>query len=397
MMTSIHELTFNEKTRELLLSWGFSKKITGYVLDFSDLVIALLISIIAYIFIRYFINRFLKRLILRSKSRWDDYLYDNKVFTRLALIVPALVIRVLLKPMIADYPEAISFLESAISLYMAVILIIVANSFLNALYHIYGDFEVASSKPIKGYVQIGKIIVFTVGGIIIMSMLIGQSPLNLLAGLGAMSAVLLLIFKDSILGFVAGVQISSNHMLMIGDWITVPKYNVDGVVIDISLVIVKVRNFDNSISTIPTYSLISESFQNWRGMFSDGGRRIRRSLFIDMNSVRNITGEMQTELSSLNIPGEIFKGATNLGVFRWYLLDYLRNHPAVNLQQTLMVRTLAPTETGLPLEIYGFSTIEDLVDFEQFQSGLMEFIISAIPQFGLRINQRNQPETSNKA
>jgi len=387
-MNTVSTLSYAEKFRDFLHHHGFSNKVAIYIVDFSGLVIVLLSSMIVYMVLRYAINRFLKQLVVKSTSKWDDYLYDNKVFTRLALIVPALVMKVALPAFISDYPGAIHFLESVLGIYTACIMILVAVSFLNAVYHIYGDFEVADSKPIKGYVQIGKIIVFLIGGIIIISMMIGQSPLNLLAGLGAMSAVLLLIFKDSILGFVAGVQISSNHMLMIGDWITMPKYSVDGVVIDISLMIVKVRNFDNSISTIPTYSLISESFQNWRGLISDGGRRIRRSVIIDMTTVRTCDETILHELKEFGIPKEIQKNATNIGLLRWYLQDYLRQHEAVNQQMTLMVRTLAPTENGIPLEVYGFSALESVLEFEEFQSTLVEYIISIIPKFGLKVNQR---------
>ncbi len=387
-MNQINTMTYAGKYRDLLHHWGFSDKISIYIVDFSGLAIVLISTIIVYYILKFTINRFLKRLVLHSKSKWDDYLYDNKVFTRLAMIIPPLILKVSLPAAIADYPVAIHFLETVLSVYTAGIMMLVAISFLNAVYHIYGDFEVADSKPIKGYVQIGKIIVFLIGGIIIISMMIGQSPLSLLAGLGAMSAVLLLIFKDSILGFVAGVQISSGHMLMIGDWITMPKYNVDGVVIDISLVIVKVRNFDNSISTIPTYTLISDSFQNWRGMIPDGGRRIKRSVILDMTTIRNCDENLLKGLKDFNIPLEIQKNSTNLGLLRWYILNYLRLHPDINQQMILMVRNLAPTETGIPLEVYGFSSLVDLSGFEEFQSSLFEHIIAVTPQFGLRINQR---------
>ena len=391
-MTTIETKSLTESLRELLIQWGFSDKITNYIVDFLGLFIVLLVSILVYYIIKYIINRVLKRMVLRSKSKWDDHLYEQKVFTRLALIVPVLILEVFLPTTISDYPKVIHFLEVLLSIYSAVIMIIVANSFLNAVYHIYGDLQLADSKPIKGYVQVGKIIVIAVGAIVLISMLIGQSPLTILAGLGAVSAVLLLIFKDSILGLVAGVQISSNDLLRIGDWMTMQKYNVDGVVFDISLVIVKVRNFDNSVSMIPTYSFISESFQNWRSMIDAGGRRLRRSVLIDLMSVKEIDDSWLGKTEKYSIPDNILlpgsEKQTNLGLFRWYLTDYLTKHSAVNQQMSILVRLLPPVENGIPLEFTVFSVIESLNEYESFQSGLMEHILATLPHFDLKVYQR---------
>jgi miniconductance mechanosensitive channel len=275
---------------------------------------------------------------------------------------------------------------------MTFVILLVVVSYLNAVYHIYGELDISDSKPIKGYVQIGKIITYVVGGIAMISVLIGQSPMTLLAGLGAMSAVIMLIFKDSILGFVAGVQLSGNKMLQIGDWITMPKFNTDGTVIDVSLVTVKVRNFDNSVSCIPTYTLISDSFQNWRSMGEAGGRRMKRSILIDVGTIRFMDSEMLANLKSKNIPldeqslsGE---NVTNLGLFRFYILNYLRNIPNLNQDASLMVRTLQPTENGLPLELYAFYIPPNWAEFEDFQARLFEHILSILPEFGLKPFQR---------
>jgi len=391
-MTTIETKSLTESLRELLIQWGFSDNITNYIVDFLGLFIVVLVSILVYYIIKYIINRVLKKMVLRSKSNWDDHLYEQKVFTRLALIVPVLIIEVLLPATISDYPKVIHFLDVLLSIYSAVIMVVVANSFLNAVYHIYGDLQLADSKPIKGYVQVGKIIVFVVGAIVLISMLIGQSPLTILAGLGAISAVILLIFKDSILGLVAGVQISSNDLLRIGDWMTMQKYNVDGVVIDISLVIVKVRNFDNSVSMIPTYSFISESFQNWRSMIEAGGRRLRRSVLIDLMSVKEVDNSLLGKTIKYSIPDNMLlpgsQKQTNLGLFRWYLLDYLTRHPGVNQQMSILVRLLPPVENGIPLEFTVFSVIESLNEYEGFQSGLMEHILATLPHFDLKVYQR---------
>jgi len=308
------------------------------------------------------------------------------------MIVPALIIELFLSTVISDYPKAIHFIQVVLEVYTAAIMILVANSFLNSVYHIYGDFEVANSKPIKGYVQILKIVVYLIGAIIITSMLIGQSPLNLLAGLGALSAVLLLIFKDPILGFVAGVQLSTNNMLHIGDWMSMPSHNVDGTVIDISLVIVKVKNWDNSVSTIPTYTLITESFQNWRDLVASGGRRMKRYLLIDLTTVKPCDQDMVNKLGKYNIPdivpGQTGKVQTNLGYLRFYLTQHLKMHPEVNQQMTILVRQLQPTENGLPLELIAYCVLADLIMFEDFQANLFEHILSILPDFELRPYQR---------
>jgi miniconductance mechanosensitive channel len=391
-MQEFHTYTFTERFREILVHWGFSGKISNYIVDFFGLFVVFVVSIIVYYILKFIINRFLKRLIIRSKSKWDDYLYENKVFTRLCLIVPALILDLFLSSIISDYPKAIHFIEVVLELYTAAIMIIVANSFLNAVYHIYGDYEVANSKPIKGYVQILKIVVFLIGAIIISSMLIGQSPIKLLAGLGALSAVLLLIFKDPILGFVAGVQLSTNNMLQIGDWMSMPSHNVDGTVINISLVIVKVRNWDNSISTIPTYTLITESFQNWRDLMPSGGRRMKRFLLLDITSIKPCDSALLKKLEKYElpelIPGKGAQEQTNLGHFRYYLMDLLRLHPDVNQQMMILVRQLQLTENGLPLELIAYCPFSDLVMFENFQASLFEHLISVLPDFDLRLYQR---------
>lgn len=391
-MQQISTHTLNKGLKGTLTEWGLSDTFAGYLADFSSLIIILLASIIVYYIAKFIINQFLKRLVERSSSKWDDHLYEQRVFTRLVLLLPAIVLKVSLAPSISKYPEAIKFIELGLHLYMIFIVLLVITSFLNAIYHIYGEWDFSDSKPIKGYVQIGKILTYLVGGITIISVLIGQSPLTMLAGLGAMSAVIMLIFKDSILGFVAGVQLSSNKMLQIGDWITMPKYNTDGTVIDVSLVTVKVRNFDNSVSCIPTYTLVSDSFQNWRSMGEAGGRRMKRSVLIDLGTIKFLDGKMLEALKSKGlIDAEqiaLDDHATNLGLFRMYVLNYLRNIPNLNQDASLMVRTLQPTENGLPLEMYAFYIPPNWAEFEDFQARLFEQILSVMPDFGLKAFQR---------
>lgn len=391
----MHEITtqsINTGLKAKLLEWGLNDTLAGYFADFSSLFIVLVASILVYYVARFLINQVLKRLVEKSVSKWDDHLYEQKVFTRLALLLPALMLNVSLAPTIAQYPEAIKIIEIGLHLYIVWVFLLVINSFLNAFYHIYGELDIADSKPIKGYVQIAKIIVYIMGGISIISILIGQSPLTLLAGLGAMSAVLMLIFKDSILGFVAGVQLSTNKMLQLGDWITMPKNNTDGTVIDISLVTVKVRNFDNSVSCVPTYALISDSFQNWRSMGEAGGRRMKRSVLIDVATIRFIDDQMLENLKAKRIyvaeTTANTLNSTNLELFRQHILGYLKTIENLNQDASLMVRTMQPTENGLPIELYAYYIPPNWAEFEDFQSRLFEHIFAILPEFGLKSFQR---------
>ena len=268
------------------------------------------------------------------------------------------------------------------------------------------------NRPLKGFVQVLQVLLFFIGGIIVVSVLIGKSPMTLFAGLGASAAVLMLVFKDSILGFVAGVQLSANDMLRIGDWIALPGGVANGVVEEITLNTVKIRNWDETISTVPPYTLVNNSFQNWRGMQASGGRRVKRSVSIDMTSVRFCTPEMLNKYRSIDLireyiddterrveeynaahgikPGERrINGLhqTNLGVFRAYLERYLRNEVPVNAGMTLMVRQLQPTETGLPMELYFFTDTVIWVDYERIQSDVFDHVLAVIPEFDLRVFQ----------
>jgi len=378
--------------KALLMKWGFGDTVARHIVDFSSLVVIFLISVVVYQVVKLLINRVLKRMVERSENKWDDHLYEQKVFTRLALMLPLLMLQVSLAPTISDYPHAMNFINVILKLLEVGIFLLVGVSFLNAVYKIYGDYELASSKPIKGYVQIGKIILYIIVGIIAISVLIGQSPLSLLAGLGAMSAVLMLIFKDSLLGFVAGVQLSNNKMLHIGDWITMPKYNTDGTVLDISLVTVKVRNFDNSVSCVPTYVLISDSFQNWRSMGEAGGRRLKRQVSIDIFTISFAGEELIARLKTKGLYREVRMAETgtmtNLGLFRRYLYDFLKSNPLINQDSDLMVRHLPAGDTGLPIEIYAFYSPPNLENAENTTAAIFEHIYAILPEFGLAAFQR---------
>jgi miniconductance mechanosensitive channel len=310
------------------------------------------------------------------------------------------------------FPPAQDTIQRLSLVYMILAGLFAFNSFLNAVVDIYNTFEIAREKPIKGYVQISMIIISIFGGIFALSTLLNRSPWPLLSGLGAMTAILLLIFKDSILGLVASIQLSVNDMVRIGDWIEMPKFNADGDVIDVSLHTVKVRNWDKTITTIPAYALIADSFKNWRGMSESGGRRIKRAINIDMTSVKFCTPEMldryekfqlltdhvrskRKEIVKYNAAhsidtSELINGRnlTNIGTFRNYLVAYLRHHPKIHNDMTFLIRQLPPREHGLPIEVYVFSNDQAWANYEDIQADIFDHILAVLPEFDLRVFQQ---------
>lgn len=404
-------ISLGEKVREWISGLGFSEDISLVMRDFTDFIMLLLIITALYYLCKLIVLKIVRRITHRTSSTWDDALYHNRVFHKSVLLVPTLLFNVLAPYTLTEFPD---FLKWALLLNR--ILIVYAtigtiNKFLNALYDIYQGFEVSKARPVKGYIQVLKIIVIIVGIIVIISLLFDKSPIYLLGGLGAFSAVLLLIFKDPILGLAAGIQISANDMVRQGDWIVMQKAGADGEVRDISLTTVKVQNWDKSITMVPTYSLVSESFVNWRGMEESGGRRIKRSINIDMNSVRFCSQEMldkfrkidllknyidntQEELikynTAENIDASILvngRRQTNLGVFRAYLSAYLQRNPDLNPDMTMLVRQLQPGESGIPIEIYVFSKLQDWKPYEDIQSDIFDHILASVPEFELKVFQ----------
>ncbi|WP_027081086.1 mechanosensitive ion channel family protein [Luteimonas mephitis] len=353
------------------------------------------------------------RLAKASPSKWDDAIMGRRVLARLANVVPALVVLggIALVP---EVPEWLDVVVRNVALaYVALTVAMAIGNLLNALNDIYEQTSRhAVRRPIKGYLQLLKIAIYVIAGVLIIASLIGRSPLVLLTGLGAMTAVLMLVFKDTILSLVASVQLSSNDMLRVGDWIEMPSQNADGDVIDISLHTVKVQNWDKTISTIPTWKLINESYRNWRGMSEFGGRRIKRALLIDQTSVRFLRPDerehlrrialideyldkQKTELAEYNAKLEAAgkdpvnnRRATNLGTFRAYMTAYLRSHPGVAHDMTLMVRQLDPTPTGLPLQVYCFSADVRWVPYENLAGDIFDHLLAVLPEFGLRIFQQ---------
>lgn len=394
-----------------LMGAGINESTSQIIIDYTGFLVLIILSFLTYFITRKVLLTIIHRLTIKSKNKWDDILDGQKFFRKLSNLVPTYIIYAFTPLVLVNYPQTASIIQSILSIIMIILLVMAINAFLNAVSEIYQDFTISRSKPIKGYIQIAKIFVIAIGIIVILAQLFGRNPLGLIGGLGAFSAVLLLVFKDPILGFVSGIQLSANNMLAPGDWITMDKYNADGTVIDIALTTVKVQNWDKTISTIPTYSLISDSFQNWRGMEESGGRRIKRSINLDMKSVKFCTPEMldkfrkisdvknyventQKELEAYNkemaIDNSILvngKRQTNLGVFRAYLREYLQNHPFVINEMTFLVRQLQPTETGIPIEIYVFSKLQEWAKYEDLQSDIFDHVLAVIPEFELRVFQ----------
>lgn len=361
-----------------------------------------------------------KRIILQvvstivkfSSFKWDDALLESGVFTRLSHIAPAMAINFYGDDVLGNTPEMLAGVHAAVNIYLTFIWLAVFFGFLDAVALMISRAEKASHMPVKGFFQAMKLIATVLGIILMLATILNKSPVYLLSGLGALTAVLLLVFRDAILGFVAGIMISTNNLVRIGDWIEVPKAGADGDVIDVSLTTVKVQNWDKTITTIPTYDLISGSFKNWRGMQESGGRRIKRALNIDLQSIRFADEELIERWSKFDLLKEYLKTKreeidkankekgtdltilgngrriTNLGTFRAYCVAYLKAHPQIHQEMTFLVRQLAPNEHGLPIEIYVFSKDTRWAYYEAIQADIFDHLTAVIDQFDLRIYQQ---------
>lgn len=392
---------------DLLVSLGAGTTLAARLVTFIMLVWVALLCLAGNFIGKKIVLRLITRYIQASQTRYGQFILQRRTFHRLSHLVPALIIYLCA----SLFPAYRAGIEKLAVSYIMVIVALVVNSFLDVLNDAYNLLEIAKAKPIKSYVQVMKIFVYIVTFVLIVANLIGENPLTILGGIGALTAVLMLVFQSSILGLVAGIQLTANDMLRIGDWIEMPKYGADGHVTDISLNVVKVENFDKTITTIPTHALISDSFKNWRGMQNAGGRRIKRAFYIDASSVTFCTEEMlerfkkihyltdyitgkEKELEEYNLKNnintsEVVNGRrmTNIGVFRAYIKNYLLGHPKIRKDMTIMVRQLAPSEHGIPMEIYAFTNDTDWIVYENVQSDIFDHIFAVVPEFGLRIFQ----------
>ncbi|MDH5671010.1 MAG: mechanosensitive ion channel family protein [Myxococcales bacterium] len=357
------------------------------------------------------ILRAVKAFIARTPTDWDDYFLEHQVFDRLSHLAPAMVLHMSAPLLFPASEQAQAMVQRAAVAYMFAMAVMVVDGFLNALTAIYNTFEVSRQRPIKSYVQVVKLVVYLISAILVISALTGRSPWGLLSGLGALTAILMLVFKDSILGLVASIQVTAHDMVRPGDWIEMPKYGADGDVIEVTLNTVKIRNFDKTVSTIPTYALVSETFKNWRGMSESGGRRIKRALWLDQTSVKFCSEAMLDRYASIELLQDYVAGRraelaehnaklganaeepvngrrlTNLGTFRNYVVAYLKQHPKIHQQMTLLVRQLPPGPTGIGIELYCFSNDQNWGRYEDIQADIFDHLLAALPSFELRVFQ----------
>ena len=373
------------------------------------LIVIFALASVVWLIGRLLLSRLLVRIIEASASRNDDELLKRNVPSRLAHILVALTISTLAPALLQDEPWLANALSVAALIYLLVMVALVIDAVLDTVLVISSQYEFSRELPLKSIFQVLKLGIWFFAIMLALSLILGKSPVTLFAGLGAMTAVLMLVFKDPILGFVAGIQLSSNNMVSVGDWIEMPQHGVDGDVLEIALTTVKVRNFDNTITTVPTQTLINDSFKNWRGMQESGGRRIKRAVVVDLNSVMFCNDAMLERFSRINYLADYIakkseelaqynssldtqtrangRHLTNVGTFRAYIEAYLRHHPQINQDLTLLVRQLKPTETGLPIEIYVFSTEKRWVQYESIQADIFDHILAAAPEFDLRVFQ----------
>ena len=396
---------------KILIGWGIDPKFADM---FDETIIALLmvgLSIgLDYLCQAIFVGG-MKHYTRRSPHQWNTLLMKRRVIHHLIHILPGILIYYLLPMAFVRGKEMLEFSQKVCAVYIIVAVLLTINGLLLVLLDVYNMKDKQKNRPLKGFVQVLQVLLFFIGGIIVVSVLIGKSPMTLFAGLGASAAVLMLVFKDSILGFVAGVQLSANDMLRIGDWIALPGGVANGVVEEITLNTVKIRNWDETISTVPPYTLVNNSFQNWRGMQESGGRRVNKNIFLDMTTLKFCTPEMLAKYRKIRLLKEYVEHTeqvieeynaenhidnsilvngrrqTNLGVFRAYLTAYLKSLPDVNKELTCMVRQLQPTDHGIPMELYFFCALKDWGPYEGVQADVFDHVLAIIPEFDLQVFQ----------
>ncbi|MFD0932209.1 mechanosensitive ion channel family protein [Psychroflexus salinarum] len=370
-------------------------------------VILFILGYIAFKILRYIAESLLHNLSKKTKTQFDDFLVKNKVFVYISNLIVLFVLYEFIPVVLIDFPESEIYLEKVFEVVIIFVVIWILKSIFMTFKDYLRTFNSFKDKPIESYIQVFMIVIWIVGIIIVFSIITGKPLIKFLTALGAFSAVLLLIFKDTILGFVASIQVTVNDTVRLGDWITMEKYGADGDVYEINLASVKVRNFDNTITTIPTYYLISDSFKNWRGMSISGGRRIKRSILIKANSIKFLSESdieefkkikliskyiqnKQQEVNEYNLKHEVDKSVqingrnqTNFGAFRVYVDHYLDQHPDINKDMMMMTRQLAPTAEGIPLELYAFSKDKVWANYERVMAGIFDHLLAAIPYFEL--------------
>lgn len=411
--TELNQLS--QLAHEYLSSLGIGDEYSKYLISGLWMVFTLLITWLTNKLTKSYLLRFIEKLVRKTKSQYDDLLIKRHVLRRLSNVIPALLLYYMLPVIFQPFTEndITELLQKIVSSTILVIILWSFSALLGVVNDIYNTFSYAKDRPIRGMIQIIEIAASFITGLVIVHVLFDIDITKIVTGLGATAAVLLLVFKDTILGFVAGIQLSANKMVSAGDWITMPSYKADGTVLDITLNTVKVQNWDKTITTIPTYKLVEDSFINWKGMEHSGGRRIKRSINIDVASVKFCSAEMIERFKKIRLlhnyivekedellkhnkqkEGESISESlangrrlTNIGVFRKYLEQYLQENPMINKEMTYMVRQLQPTEKGQPIEIYAFSKVQEWINYESIQADIFDHILAVVGEFELRIYQ----------
>lgn len=379
----------------ILTGWGVDPKIAN---TFDEIIIAILLVMLAvgvdYLCQAIFVGS-LKKLAQHTRYQWETLLIRRKVVHHLVHTIPGILVYVLLPLAFIQGKGLLLLSQKVCAVYIVFSLLLAANGFILVFLDMYNLRPVSKNRPIKGFMQVLQVLIFFIGGIVIIAIMIGKSPATLFAGLGASAAILMLVFKDSILGFVAGIQLSANDMLRPGDWITVPGSNANGTVLEITLNTVKIQNFDNTISTLPPYTLVNGSFQNWRGMIESGGRRVMKSIYLDLTTLKFCTPEMldtfrkEIPLLADYKPDEGVV-PTNSQLFRIYIEKYLMSLPVVNTDLDLIISQLQSTEYGVPIQIYFFSRNKVWKEYERIQSDIFDHLFAMVPKFELKVYQYSE-------
>lgn len=383
-----------EKINIELAAWlqkiGVAPEHAQWVLQASEILLIALVAYILYKICRRTVVPAIAKVAEKTEFKWDDYLLNDDVLNKACHLIPPVVLSALIPAILPEESNVLGLLMKVCDIYFIIAVLSLVCGIINSLYTISNEHEKFKNRSLKGFYQMLKLIVICIGVIIIIAKLINESPVGILTGLGAGAAILMLVFQDTIKGLVAGVQLTANDMIRPGDWISAPKYDADGDVIEVSLTTVKVRNWDKTITTVPPYALVNDSFQNWRGMFDTGGRRVKRSVNIDMHSVRFCTAEeMAYYRQQPWMEGYEDTGveAVNLSVFRKYLDYYLRHNTKVHQEMLILVRQLQPTADGLPLELYFFSADTAWVRYEALQAEVFEHLLAVVHKFDLKVFQ----------
>ena len=382
-----------KKIDDLLIGWGISPSRADMFDQFIAFALILAVAFLADALCRKILLKVVAQLVKKTKATWDDIVFDRKVMVHLSRMVAPVIIYLFVPLAFVEVgSSAMDFIRRICLIYIIITFLSFVNSFLKAVYSVYSEKEQFRDRPLKGMLQTMQVILWLVGGIVVVGELIGRDPLSLLAGLGASAAILMLVFKDSIMGFVSGVQLSANDMLKVGDWIAMPKYGADGTVIEVTLNTVKVRNWDNTITTIPPYLLVSDSFQNWRGMQESGGRRVNKNIFLDMTTLKFCTPEMLDNIRK-EVPlmadyqpaeGEV---PTNAQLYRIYIERYLCSLPVVNQEMDLIISQKEPTTYGVPIQVYFFSRNKVWKEYERIQSDIFDHLLVMVQKFDLKLYQ----------